>query len=111
MVNYYVPPDARYSKGWGRSPFAGPLRHVDGFTTLATGPQAEVIRRDAAKQVTQMQQQVEAQVDRQARKAGATPIRVRLPINGKLFRFEKILALPGDQLWFSVDYSGWEQPE
>jgi len=111
MVNYYVPPDARYRKGWGRSPFAGPLRHVDGFTTLATGPQAEVIRRDAANQVAQMQQQVEVQVDRQARKAGATPIRVRLPINGKLFRFEKILALPGDQLWFSVDYSGWEQPE
>ena len=111
MVNYYVPPDARYRKGWGRSPFAGPLRHVDDFTALATGPQAEVIRRDAANQVAQMQQQVEAQVDRQARKAGATPIRVRLPINGKLFRFEKILALPGDQLWFSVDYSGWEQPE
>ena len=108
MVSYYLPAEGRYRGGWGRSAFAGPMRQIEKFTALATGPQAQVVQRDAARQVAQMEQQVQARVDAQARKAGATPIRVRLPINGKLYKFEKILALRGDQLWFEVQYSGWK---
>jgi hypothetical protein len=55
-----------------------------------------------------MQQEVDVRVDTEAKRAGATPIRVRLPINGKLFKLEKILVLPQDQVWFEVEYSGWQ---
>jgi hypothetical protein len=47
-------------------------------------------------------------VDQDARAAGAAPIRVQLPVNGKLFRLEKILVLPGDKLFFDLKYSGWK---
>ena len=108
MVSYYLPAEGRYRGGWGKSAFSGPMRQVDEFTQLATGPQAQVVRRDAAAQAVQMEKQVQARVDAAARKAGATPIRVRLPINGKLYKFEKILALQRDPLWFEVIYSGWK---
>ena len=108
MVSYYLPAEGRYRGGWGKSAFSGPMRQVEEFTSLATGPEAQVVRRDAAQQVAQMQKQVESRIDAQARKAGATPIRVRLPINGTLFKFEKILALQRDPLWFQVAYSGWK---
>jgi hypothetical protein len=55
-----------------------------------------------------MQQEADQQVDLRAKAAGATPIRVRLPLHGKQFKLEKILALPGDQLWFEVTYRGWK---
>ena len=58
-----------------------------------------------------MQKAFDVQVDTRARAAGATPIRVRLPINGKLFKLEKILALPNDKLFFELKYSGWEKEE
>lgn len=111
MVSYYAPAEGRYSGGWGRSPFSGLMKHVEEFASLATGERAEIVRRDAAKQVAQMQQQVEQRIDAQARKAGVTPIRVRLPIHGKHFKFEKILVLQGEALWFAVAYSRWEVGE
>jgi len=111
MFNYYLPAEGRYTVGWGRSGFKGRLRVVEEFTSLATGRGRGVVQRDAAKQAAQMQQEVQARVDRRAREAGATPIRVRLPINGKLFKLEKILALPQDDLWFEVTYRGWEPAE
>ena len=49
--------------------------------------------------------------DSQARATGVTPIRVKLPLHGTRFRLEKILALPGDALWFKVNYSGWKPAE
>jgi len=51
---------------------------------------------------------VDVQVSRRAKAAGATPIRVKLPVNGKLYRLEKILALRNDKLYFEVQYSGWK---
>ena len=46
-----------------------------------------------------------------AKAAGATPIRVRLPVNGQLFKLEKILALPQDKLFFGVAYREWKPAE
>ena len=43
-----------------------------------------------------------------AKAAGATPIRVTLPVKGTHFKLQKILALPGDKLWFEVGYTGWK---
>ena len=40
--------------------------------------------------------------------AGATPIRVNLPLDGQLFRLEKVLVL-GEPLSIDVQYSGWEK--
>jgi hypothetical protein len=54
-----------------------------------------------------MQKQFEVKMDAEAKAAGATPIRVRLPVDGKLFKLEKILALPNDVLFVDVEYSGW----
>ena len=111
MYNFYLPAEGKYRARRGRGGFTGPMRLVEGFTSLATGPGAAVVRRNAAAQVQQMQAQIDAQVAQQARAAGSTPIRVRLPVNGILFRLEKILALPNDQLWFEAQYSGWEAAE
>ena len=111
MYNYYLPPEGTYKARSGRGGFTGPMRLVKDFTSLTAGPGAQVVHANAAGQVAAMQQQVDVQVDQRARAAGATPIRVRLPINGKLFRLEKILALPKDELWFEAEYSGWKAPE
>lgn len=107
MFNYYLPAEGRYESWLGGSRFSGPLKRVEEFTALAT-ERARVVQRDTAQQVAQMQKQVQARADRAAAAAGATPIRVRLPINGKLFKFEKILVLPRDELWVAVKYSGWK---
>ena len=58
-----------------------------------------------------MQRQFDRRAQARVRKTGQTPIRVRLPIHGNLFKLQKILALPGDKLWFQVDYSGWKVPK
>ena len=55
-----------------------------------------------------MQEQFQTKMENEARAAGVTPIRVRLPIDGKLFKLEKILALPGDDLYFDLEYGGWK---
>jgi hypothetical protein len=106
MYNYYLPPEGRYAR-WGKTTFSGPLKVVDSFARLSTGRGAAVVKRDAAEETRQMEKQFRGRVEAEARKAGATPIRVSLPIGGTLYRLEKILALPGDALWFQLDYSGW----
>ena len=108
MYNYYLPAEGKYTVGWGSSGFSGTLGIVKNLATLSTGPGAEVIRKNVAKQVQQMQKQVSARADARARAAGADPIRVRLPINGQLFKLEKILALPEDKLHFQVVYRDWK---
>jgi len=111
MFSYYLPAEGKYTVGWGRSGFSGPLRIVEEFTSLAAGQGPQVVAVDAQAQAVQMEEQMQTRVDQQARAAGATPIRVRLPINGQLFKLEKILALPQDALWFEVSYRGWEPAE
>jgi len=113
MVNCYLPAEGKYEKpgGWfteSESGFSGPLRVVDEFTSLATGAGAAVVPTDDAGNAAAMQKAVDRQVDARARTAGAEPIRVKLPINGKRFKLEKILALPGDALGFRVKYTDWK---
>ena len=111
MYNYYLPVEGEYTVGWGKSGFSGALRLVESFTSLSSGPGAEVIRRNVAAQAAQMQKSFDRKVDAQATAAGVTPIRVRLPINGKLFKLEKILAMPKDRLFFQVQYRDWNPPK
>jgi hypothetical protein len=106
--SYYLPAEGRYTYWLGGTAFSGPVRLVEKFTEIAAGPARQVVKIDVAKQAQQMEQQVQAKVDQEARAAGAEPIRVRLPLNGKLFKLEKILVLPKDELWFEVAYRGWE---
>ena len=47
----------------------------------------------------------------EAAAVGAAPIRVRLPLDGKLFKLEKILVLPGDELVIRVQYRDWKVPQ
>ncbi len=112
MFSYYLPPEGEYTKPKGlfgrESGFGGPLQVVDEFASLSTGSGAAVVRHDAGRQVAQMEQQMQQRAAAEATAAGATPIRVRLPIHGKLFKLEKILALPGDDLYFTLTYSGWK---
>jgi len=112
MFNYYLPSKGKYGVTGGffataRSAFSGPLRVVKQFASLAAGPGAKAVAIDAAKQTRQMQKQFRARRDAEVRGAGGRPIHVRLPINGRHYRLEKILALPGDKLYFEVQYSGW----
>jgi len=115
MMNYYLPAEGKYTVPVGlfgsKSGFAGPLRLVDEFTRMATGRGATVVKIDAAGRAKAMQQQFDKRVAARARAAGATPIRVRLPIDGRLFKLEKILALPREALYVEVRYSGWKVAE
>jgi len=111
MYSYYVPAEGDYTVGWGESGFSGPLKVVKEFASLSTGAGTRVIAVNAAKQAQEMQKAFDAKVDARARVAGATPIRVRLPINGTLFKLEKVLALPNDKLFFDLRYSGWQTEE
>jgi hypothetical protein len=108
MYSLYAPTEGSYTIGWGASGFSGPMNVVENFTAMkaATGRQVVVV--NAEKEVAQMQQTMNIRVDEEARAAGAAPIRVQLPVNGKLFRLEKILVLPGDKLFFDLKYSGWK---
>ena len=108
MYNFYAPAEGKYTVGWGGSGFSGPLGIVEEFSALSTGPGAEVIRRNVAAQAANMQAQVDRRVAAEARKAGATPIRVRLPLTGKRFKLQKVLALPGDRIYFVVQYRDWK---
>lgn len=108
MVNYYLPKEGKYTRLLGGSQFSGTMPEVERFTNLVAGSGARPVQVNAVEQANQMQQQLTARQDAQARATGAQPIRVRLPINGELFRFEKLLVLPGDKMWFTVQYRGWE---
>jgi hypothetical protein len=111
MVNYYAPGEGRYGRPGGlfapaQSGFSGTLRLVEKFATMATD-RAEVVAVEPNKQAQAMQQQFEAKMEAEAKATGASPIRVRLPVEGRLFKLEKILALPKDNLFFDVEYSDW----
>lgn len=112
MYSYYAPAEGNYTVSAGlfarRPGFAGPLQVVGEFTPLSTSSGGRVTAVPAQQAPQQMEKQVQARLEAEALKAGATPIRVELPVNGKLFKLEKILALPGDDLWFQVSYSGWK---
>ncbi len=75
---------------------------------MSTSAGVAVIARKPAQQAAQMQKRFNQRVDARARAAGATPIRVSLPVKGTHFKLQKILALPGDKLWFEVAYTGWK---
>ena len=62
---------------------------MDDFTSLAVAGRT-IVHAEPAKEAQQMQQQFDVRVDAEAQAAGATPIRVRLPVNGKLFKLEKV---------------------
>jgi len=117
MVNYYLPAEGQYGKAAGlfggkpTSAFRGPLREVDQFASLSGTAAGGVKRIVPTQQAEQLQQMADARHDAAAAAAGVTPIRVKLPIGGKRFRLEKILALPGDELWFEVVYKGWKPAE
>jgi len=108
MYNYYAPPEGEYTVGWGRIGISGPMSLVEEFTALATGRGAAVVKADAAKETGKMAAQFQARAQQAVAATGATPIRVSLPINGKLFKLEKILALKDDPLWFEVTYRNWK---
>jgi len=113
MCDYYLPAEGKYEVrgGWlakDRSGFSGTLELVDEFVRLAVDDGAKPTSGRPAKQLAAMQQRMDTQMAARARAAGATPIRVRLPINGRCFKLQKILALPQDELYFEVQYSGWK---
>jgi len=108
MFSLYAPTEGSYTIGWGASGFSGPMTVVESFAAMAAATGRQVVVINAEKDSQQMQQAMNMKVDAEARAAGAAPIRVQLPVNGKLFRLEKILVLPGDKLFFDLKYSGWK---
>ncbi|MBL7133909.1 MAG: hypothetical protein ISS78_07415 [Phycisphaerae bacterium] len=109
MYNLYLPAEGVYTRGWSKDPsISGPMQVVEGFASLSTSAGAVVVAAKPAAQAAAMQKQFDRRADARLRATGVTPIRVRLPIKGKLFRLQKILALPGDKLYFQVEYRGWK---
>jgi len=107
MVNVYLPKDGKYTRPWSSEPWIeGPLTVVKEFRHLMGGPGQPPV--DAQVQVNAIQAAAQAQTDAATAAAGATPIRVNLPIDGQLFRLEKILVLD-EPLFVDVHYSGWEK--
>ena len=109
MAQLYLPDEGNYKKGlFGGLSFEGPLRRVETFSRIggATEPPAGQV--EAAAQAQQLQEQYTKRLEAEAVAAGVTPIRVTLPLRGKMFRFERILVLD-EELWASFQYSGWER--
>ena len=124
MCNYYLPAEGVYTvttsgflSSTTRSGFSGVLAEVDEFARVtATDPKLALLNGQAATLNNQVEAALmDAQFNRQAaaeaKAAGAAPIRVKLPVNGKLYKLEKVLALPQDKLFFSVQYKGWKVAE
>jgi len=107
MVTYYLPAEGYYPLQYNAAAYKGRLRSVKRFAMLAAGDRGRVVRYNA-NAAPQLQQQVDRRYQQEVRAVGAKPIRVQLPINGKQFLFERILVLPGDKLWFEMDYSSWK---
>jgi len=108
MYTYYLPAEGYYSPIAVRTAFKGSLRPVSRFAMLSTSQRGQVVYYDANAAAQKLQTQVTQRVQMRARATGATPIRVRLPLGGKQYRFERILALPGDKLWLEMTYSNWQ---
>ena len=108
MVQLNLPAEGSYKAGLLRGlSFEGPLRPVESFSQIASAPRPPSEQVAADVQAKQLQEQYTKRVEADAVAAGVAPIRVRLPIRGKRFRFEKILVLD-EPLWISFHYSGWE---
>jgi hypothetical protein len=110
MVNLYLPKEGSYmrSAGWGKEEptIEGPLTLVKQFRQLMTATDQPRIEAQVAAEALQMAAQSKA--DEATTATGATPIRVNLPIDGQLFRLEKILVLD-EPLFVDVQYSGWNK--
>jgi hypothetical protein len=107
MVNLYLPKEGKYTRPWSSELWLdGPLTAVKEFRRLMGMPDQPPI--DAQVAANAIQAAAQAQADAVVTHAGATPIRVNLPIDGQLFRLEKILVLD-DPLFIDVHYSGWEK--
>ena len=107
MVNLYLPKPGKYTKGWGNEPaIDGPLTVVKEFRRLVGVIGGPAQQAELAAEA--LQQAAQAQADTRTAVAGATPIRVNLPIDGQLFRLEKILVLD-EPLFIDVRYSGWDR--
>ena len=107
MVNLWLPKEGKYTKAWSSEPaIEGPLTIVKQFRQLVAtlGEPAQ----QAEDQAQALQQAAQAQADSATAAAGATPIRVNLPIDGQQFRLEKILVLD-EPLFIDVHYTGWEK--
>ena len=107
MYDYYLPEEGSYVS-WGKPNFSGPLQVVEQFARLSAGRGGEVANRDVAAETQKLNEEFVRRGEAQAQAEGHSPIRVSLPINGKLFKLEKILALPNDELGFTLKYSGWK---
>jgi hypothetical protein len=107
MVNLYLPKEGTYTKAWSSDPaIEGPLTPVKEFRQLMGVMGRPKVQAEKAAKALQAAAQVQA--DTRATAAGATPIRVNLPIDGQLFRLEKILVLD-EPLFIDVTYSGWDK--
>jgi len=118
MCNYYLPTEGTYTvkvssflSSSTHSGFAGVLGEVDNFANVTPATGVTPVLVNPAAQVKQMDMQFNRQAVAEAKAAGSAPIRVKLPVNGKLYKLEKILALPQDTLFFSVQYKGWKVAE
>jgi len=108
MVNLYLPKEGSYMRGWPSSEPAieGPLTIVKEFRKLMAA--ADQPRVEAQQAAEALQAAAQVQADAATAATGATPIRVNLPIDGQLFRLEKILVLD-EPIFMDVQYSGWHK--
>jgi hypothetical protein len=108
MYTYYLPAEGIYPPSAVKSLFKGTLHPVESFATLASTSRGQVINENPDVQAKELQQQVDQRVQQEVAATGGSAIKVRLPINGKQYSFERILALPSDKLWFEMTYSNWQ---
>ena len=106
-LKLYLPAEGDYSSGlFGDDEFEGTLRQVKEFTKLRSAGRGRPS--DAHANNALLQEQFSQRAQKKASDAGVEPIRVKLPLRGKVFNFEKILVLDKD-LSVKFDYSGWNE--
>ncbi|MFT5126736.1 MAG: hypothetical protein ACI8W8_000331 [Rhodothermales bacterium] len=97
LLTLYVPEDGRYKD------FEGTLRQVDNYSSFSSAG-GQVFN---ASDVEVLQQAYVAQNASAIAVAGGNAVDVKLPLSGKVYRFEKILVMDGEQS-VSYNYSGLE---
>ncbi len=89
MCELYLPKEGKYRK----SDFISDAKMVDQFSSVRTAVTPGMTPVSSKQASRQLQNQAKRRFEQKITASGGTPVSIKLPLDGQLFRFEKILVL------------------
>jgi len=89
MCELYLPKEGKYRK----SDFISDAKMVDQFSSVRTTGTPGMPHISSKQASRQLQNQAKQRFEQKITATGGTPVSIKLPLDGQLFRFEKILVL------------------